>query len=114
MVNDLISGSHSSGLALIIEKLNLPEMVAGPAGKAISRLIAGLVEIPAVHLNSFAQSVKDRTAAKSLVSKAVAEAAAKLAAGDDLVVHRAAHSLLAKELRHQENKEAIAIRAAEL
>jgi hypothetical protein len=44
----------------------------------------------------------------------VAEAAARLAANDDAVVQRAAHNLLAKEYRHQKNKEAIAVRTIEL
>lgn len=114
MSNDLIPGSSSSPLQQFIEKLNLPELIAGPAGRAISRLIAGVVEFPASHLEGFAQSVKDKTSARSLVNNAVAEAAARLVASDPGVVQRAAHNLLAKEYRHQENKEAIAFRAIEL
>jgi Protein of unknown function (DUF2806) len=114
MTNDVVPGALPSGLAQFIEKLNLPELIAGPAGRAISRLVAGVIEIPASYLDSFAQAVKDKTSAKSLVSNAVAEAAAKLAANDDAVVKRAAHNLLAKEYRHQRNKEAIAVRTIEL
>lgn len=114
MPNDLIPGSSRSELEQFIEKLNLPELIAGPAGRAISRLVAGVIEIPASYLDGLAQALKDKTSAKSLVSNTVAEAAAKLAVNDDAVVQRAAHNLLAKEYRHQKNKEAIAARTIEL
>lgn len=96
-----------------LDQLNLPKIVAGPAGEAISRLIGGAVDIPAAWLAQVAQGVKDRTEAKSVVSKAVADAAANLAKNDPEVVQRAAHSLLAKELRHQTNREAIARKTIE-
>jgi hypothetical protein len=97
-----------------VKSLNLPEMIAGPAGKAISRLVAGVVEIPAAYLDDFAQSIKNKTKAKELVSSEVAAAAAKLAANDTDIVARAAHNLLAKEYRRQKNKEDIARRTLEL
>jgi hypothetical protein len=113
MSNDLVP-KPDTGLARFIEKLNLPEMIAGPAGKAIARLVAGFVDIPAAYLESFTQSIKDRTAARTTVSKEVAAAAAKIAAGDQDVVARAAHNLLAKEHRRQKNKEDIARKTIEL
>jgi hypothetical protein len=83
----------SSLLSDLLQKLNLPELIAGPAGKAISRLVAGVVEIPAAYLDSFAQSIKDKTAAKQLVSNEVAAAASKLAASDTNIVARARRTI---------------------
>ncbi|MCK9917595.1 DUF2806 domain-containing protein, partial [Microbacteriaceae bacterium K1510] len=114
MSNDIVPSEPSSAIERFIEKLNLPEIVAGPAGKAISRLVAGVVEIPAAYLDSFAQSIKNKTEAKTLVNKEVANAAAKLASNDTDIVARAAHNLLAKEYRHQKNKEAVAKKTIEI
>lgn len=109
MGNDLVPSTGGG----FLDELNLPKIVAGPAGEAISRLIGGAVDIPAAWLAHVAQGVKDKTEAKSVVSKAVADAAAALAKNDPEVVQRAAHSLLAKELRHQTNREAIAKKTIE-
>ena len=103
MANDVVPTGGS-----FLDELNLPKIVAGPAGEAIARLIGGAVDIPAAWLNQVAQGFKDKTEAKTLVSKAVADAAAGLARNDPEVVQRAAHALLSKELRHQTNREAIA------
>jgi hypothetical protein len=108
MANDVVPTGGS-----FLDELNLPKIVAGPAGEAIARLIGGAVDIPAAWLNRVAQGVKDKTEAKSVVSKAVADAAANLAKNDPEVVQRAAHALLSKELRHQTNREAIARKALE-
>jgi hypothetical protein len=97
----------------ILEKLNLPQIIAGPAGKAISRLIASSLDIPTAYLERLSQQIRDKTAAKQLVNKSIAEAAAKLAASDDAVVGRAAYALLAKEYRHQLNKETVAFKTLE-
>src|SRR6266481_4300893 len=96
-----------------LDQLNIPKIVAGPAGDAIARLIGGAVDIPAAWLNRVAQGVKDKTDAKSVVSKAVADAASNLAKNDPEIVQRAAHSLLSKELRHQTNRESIARKTIE-
>jgi hypothetical protein len=112
--NDLIPSNSISPVQSFLEKINLPEMIAGPAGKAISRLVAGVVEIPAAFLDGFAQSIKNKTEARKVVSTEVATAAAKLAANDSDIVARAAHNLLAKEYRHQKNKEEIAKKTIEI
>ncbi|MGO9237981.1 MAG: DUF2806 domain-containing protein [Methylocella sp.] len=106
--NGIVPVESISPIQRFLEKINLPEMIAGPAGKAISRLVAGAVEIPAAYLEAFAQSIKDKTAAKTVVSNEVAAAAAKFAVSDTDIIARAAHNLLAKEYRHQMNKEEIA------
>ncbi|MCA1401936.1 DUF2806 domain-containing protein [Bradyrhizobium sp. BRP56] len=109
MSNDVVPSPSGS----FLDEINLPKLVAGPAGEAIARLIGGAVDIPAAWLAQVAQGVKDKTAAKTAVSKAVADAAANLAKNDPEIVQRAAHSLLSKELRHQTNKEAVAKKALE-
>lgn len=98
----------------ILSKFNLPEMLAGPAGKALSRLVAGITDIPTAYLQRKAQQVKDGTDARSVVSKAVAKVVARQAAADPAIVDRAMEALVAGEYRKQKNKEAIAIKTAEL
>lgn len=109
MPNDLVP-SEGGGF---LDQLNLPKIIAGPAGEAIARLIGGTVDIPAAWLNSVAQGIKDKTEARTVVSKAVADAAANLARNDPEIVQRAAHALLTKELRHQANRESIARKTLE-
>jgi hypothetical protein len=108
MSNEIVPAGGS-----FLDQLNLPKIVAGPAGEALARLIGGTVDIPAAWLNRIAQGIKDNTEAKSVVSKAVAEAAADLAKHDPEVVQRAAHSLLSKEVRRQTNRESIARKTIE-
>lgn len=66
MSDDLIPTDEFLPVQRFIEKLNLPEMVAGPAGKAISRLVAGAVEVPAAYLDQFVQAIRSKTEAKQL------------------------------------------------
>jgi hypothetical protein len=101
-------------ISQVLDDLNLPKLLGGPAGEAISRLVAGAADIPAEWLRRVSQGVKDKTEAKSVVSKAVADAAANLAKNDPEIIQRAAHSLLTKELRHQTNKESIAKKTIEI
>jgi hypothetical protein len=110
MADDLIP----TGEPGFLDKLNLPKLVAGSAGEAISRLVAGAVDIPAAWMNQFAQGIKDKTEAKSAVSKAVGDAAAQLAVSNPEIVKRAAHSLLSKQIRGQANREAVAKKTAEV
>lgn len=102
-----------SGWKNLIEG-GLPQMIAGPAGKAISRLIGAGVDIPAAWLEQQAQAIRDKTKAKSAVMGAVADSAAGKAAGSIEVQDRAVHALLAKEFREQTNREAVAQKTVEL
>ena len=113
MSNDIVP-SPPSGLSGFIEKLNLPHMVAGPAGTAIARLIGAVADIPVAYLESFARGIRARTDAKDAVNKDIATAAAQFAVGDSDLVARAAYALVAKEFRRQQNKEEIAIKTIEL
>jgi Protein of unknown function (DUF2806) len=110
MPGDLVPAEGGGGF---LDQFNLPKILAGPAGEAIARLIGGTVDIPAAWLNGVVQGIKDKTEAKTVVSKAVADAAANLARNDPEIVQRAAHALLTKELRHQANRESIARKTIE-
>src|SRR5271165_851142 len=114
MTNDLVPSPPSSPLEVFIKQFNLPEIIAGPAGKAIGRLVASFVEIPAAYLDDFAQGIKNRTSAKQVVNNEVAAAAARLASNGHDIVARAAHNLIAKEYRRQKNKEDIAIKTIDI
>ncbi len=86
----------------------LPQLLAGPAGKAISRLVGAAVEIPATYLDGIAQAKKDKTVARSQLSTALAEAVRAKVVEDPAVLERAVSNMLGRAYRVQENKEAVA------
>tara|TARA_R110002074_G_scaffold174592_6_gene337585 strand:- start:281 stop:1246 length:966 start_codon:yes stop_codon:yes gene_type:complete len=86
----------------------LPQLLAGPAGKAISRLVGAGIEIPAAWLEGISQGIRDKTDARSAISKALAVRASELALGNPETVERAMQSMVAKAYRAQINKEEIA------
>lgn len=91
----------------------LPQIIAGPAGKAISRLVQGVTDIPAAWLNSKAQAIKDESEARTTIMKAVAKASAETAVGDPHLLDRALSRYVADLHRKQENREAVASKAVE-
>ncbi|AEG04233.1 DUF2806 domain-containing protein [Sinorhizobium meliloti] len=91
----------------------LPQVIAGPAGKAISRLIAGATDIPAAWLEQKAQRIKDQTEARKNIMNAVAKASADVAVADPALLDRALERYIAEIYRRQENREEIAKRAVE-
>lgn len=91
----------------------LPQILAGPAGKAISRLIGAGVEIPAAYLDGLAQNIRDKTDARSALSQAIAEHAKEIVVGDPAVMERAVNSMLSRSYRAQLNKESVARVAVE-
>jgi|ERR1035441_4093463 hypothetical protein len=97
MPNDIVP--QQSLAEQIIERLNLPEVIGGPAGKAISRLIGEIADIPSTWIQRYTQSVKDGTKARSAVSQALAAEVAKSITADKRLVERAAEVMLAKEVR---------------
>jgi hypothetical protein len=58
-----MSGSESENTPSIWSNLNLPQVLLGPAGAALSRLIGKATDIPAAKLEAQAQKIKDETAA---------------------------------------------------
>lgn len=91
----------------------LPQLLLGPAGKAISRLVGAAVEIPAGWLDEVAQASKDRKEARSKVMTAIGEKVAELAIANPDLLDRGLNTLLSKTLREQKNREAVADKAFE-
>lgn len=91
----------------------IPQILAGPAGKAISRLIGAGVEIPAAWLEQKAQSIRDETEARSKMMQTLAEKSTELGLQDPKLLERGLNSLLGRAYREQENREAIAGKVAE-
>ncbi|WP_112944597.1 MULTISPECIES: DUF2806 domain-containing protein [unclassified Rhizobium] len=91
----------------------LPQIIAGPAGKAISRLIAGATDIPAAWLKARAEKINDETAARTTIMKAVAKASADAAIADPQLLDRALSRYVSDLHRKQENREAVAQKTAE-
>lgn len=95
------------------KNLNLPTLLLGPAGAAISRLIGGATDIPAAWLQAKADEIKATSEAKRNVKLALAGAASAQALTDADLVDQALLSLLPEHLRKQANKEAVAQAAIE-
>jgi hypothetical protein len=110
MTNEIMPEAATSWL----DNVNLPKLLAGPAGQALSRLVGHVIDVPAAKIQQVSQEIRDKTEAKSIVSRKLANEAAKVLAGDPVLVQRAAENFLAKELRRQANKEAIAHKTIEL
>lgn len=91
----------------------LPQFIAGPAGKAISRLIAGAANIPAAWFEQKARAIKDETEARSVIMKGIASASSIAAQADPALLDRALQRHVSELYRSQENREAIAKKAIE-
>lgn len=92
----------------------LPQLLAGPAGKAISRLIGAGVEIPAAWLEQKAQSIRDETEARSTVMTTLAEKSAELGLENPQLLNRGLDNLLGRAYREQQNREAVAVKTLEI
>lgn len=96
-----------------ISEGGLPQLIAGPACKALSRLIGAGVEIPAAWLEQKAQAIRDETKARSRVIEMLAEKSAELGLSDTELLDRGLNNLLGRAYREQENREAVAIKTIE-
>lgn len=101
------TGNSESWLTTLTEG-GLPQFLAGPAGKAISRLIGATADIPSAYLEGIAQGIRDQTEARQKVSKLVSMQAAEIASSNPEVMNRAVHTMLNRAYREQENKDTIA------
>lgn len=96
----------------------LSALPAIPAGteigflKAVSFLFGGAGSYISTWIRRASQPVEDKTDARSLITKAVAEAAAKEASSDPEIVRAAIEAYLPKELRRAENKARVVQAAA--
>jgi uncharacterized protein YfkK (UPF0435 family) len=82
--------------------------LAAPAKKAISKLIGAAGDIQVAKLKAKTQQIKDKTEADSVLSKALAKAAADRAVKDPELVERTLQRMATEELSKQENREAVA------
>jgi Protein of unknown function (DUF2806) len=105
---------EKSVVAQIFRNLNLPQLLAGRLGKALSGLFGNALDIPTAYIKRVSQGIDDKTKAKSLVSHEIAKAVADKASRDPELVERALASMLPGYLKRHENKEAIARKAIEL
>lgn len=93
------------------KNVNLPALLLGPAGAAISRLIGGLTDIPAAWLQAKADEIKATGEARRSVKLALAGAAGAKAISQSELVEQAMISFLPDHLRKQSNREAVAQKA---
>lgn len=100
---------EGSGWLTTIIGGGIPQILLGPAGKAISRLVGATVEIPAAKLDGIAQGIRDKTEARSQISKAIAKRVAELSIDNPDVMERAMNNMLDREYRVQKNKDAVAV-----
>jgi len=87
--------------------------LGNPAFKALSYLIGSVLDIPAAWLDQQAQRIKDKTAARSEVTQALATQTAKTAVTDPEIIERAKAALVDQVYRRQVNKEAVAMKTIE-
>ena len=106
------SENEKTTLAVLVEG-GLPQILAGPAGKAFSRLIGSVVDIPIAWMERISQGVRDDTAVISNFKEEVGDEVTAMALDDPNFMKRAKDSFVAKVCRRQANKEAIVIKAVE-
>jgi hypothetical protein len=104
-MSDDLPSHDSSSWSDVLQQLNIPKLIAGPAGEVISRLVGHAVDVPSEYIKNIKQGIQDRREARTEVSKALAKAVAMEVVEDRELLRRAAQSFLAKELRSQANKE---------
>ena len=81
-----------------------------PAGKALSRLIGSVLDIPAAWLDQQAQGIQDATAGRSQLTQTIALETANMAVADPEIMKRAKANMVTKAYRHQENRDAVALK----
>lgn len=79
----------------------------------MDRLIGAAIDIPVAWLTQKAAKIEAQTQAFTVVEKAIGEAAARVAGGDESTVERAMASLVRKQYRQQKNREAVAFASLE-
>jgi hypothetical protein len=87
---------------------NLPEFLSQTAFGAISRLVTGLVDIPAVALAGYKERLEDKNREARSLRQSLSDAAIAKVLEDDLVVQRAVDRLINEQVKKQKNLEAVA------
>lgn len=107
-MSDLLDAITSAAAAV-------PQQVKANIFQAFGRLLGAAVGVPVAYLEGKAQGFHDDTAARSIVSKAAAEAAAARIKEDPALATRAVDYYAERMLREQRNRETVAaIAVAEL
>ena len=100
----------ATGLQEVVSSLDgiaLPPIVKRGLLHAMNRLLGGLVDIPAAHLEAITQRIKTEANAQSAFTMSVAQAAATGFNQDPELVNRAVNHYGAKLVREQGNRERI-------
>jgi len=108
MPDQLNELTPATGYQKFLEELHLPKLLAGNAGSAISRLIGAGVDIPSAWLQGVSEGIRDKTAGRSLVTKALAQQTADIAVSDPALLERAKEAFVSGLMTKQANRETIA------
>ncbi len=98
--------------ASIIASLNLPQLLAGEAGKAFSRLLGGILDIPAAWLERPAAVLRAKTSAQVDLIKSSSRVIEERLQTDEQLFLIAAANFFPKEIRRALNKAAVVSEAA--
>jgi len=91
-----------------LSKLNLPQIVLGRAGNAISEIIGAAVDIPKAGIERVSSKIRAETARQIDFDDKVHAKATELALGDDAFVSRALDNAAKRLLKGQYNREKVA------
>lgn len=91
-----------------LSQLNLPQIILGRAGKAISELVGSAVDIPKAGIERVSSKIRAETERQIAFDDKVHEKASELALGDDAFVMRAINKHAERLLKGQSNREKIA------
>ncbi|MDF7774444.1 DUF2806 domain-containing protein [Sphingomonas sp. AOB5] len=87
--------------------VGIPKALIPSSLKAVDRLIGAAVDYPVALIEQKTAQIKTKTAALALVESSIASVAASEASGDSDIVRRAVETLVRKEYRRQDNREAV-------
>ncbi|RNJ62547.1 MAG: DUF2806 domain-containing protein [Porphyrobacter sp. IPPAS B-1204] len=87
---------------------HLPEFLSQTAFGAISRLVTGLVDIPAIALAGYKERLEDRNKETRTLRQALSNAAIAKIVEDDAIVQRTVDRLINEEVNKQRSREAVA------
>lgn len=96
-----------------LDGVTIPPVIKRGVLHAINRLLGGLVDIPAAHLEGVVQRIKTEANAKSAFALSVAQAAAEKYNSNPALVDRAVEHYGARLLREQHNRENVVQQAVE-
>ncbi|MFJ6024073.1 DUF2806 domain-containing protein [Brevundimonas sp. NPDC092305] len=105
---DLVPDASSSWVEKVLAEANLPQLLLGPAGKAISQLVAGAADIPVAYFERFTHRIRSRTAAEDHVSQSLATSVGQRIGDEAELAERAMSAWLPRAARLQQNREAVA------